>query len=325
MMMLDKLTKSKDLHAGNVAFALPNLDALSVEELYEHIGQPRTVPFYQDETWGMFEEDEVPASFSPHQPRYRVAPPSPKKLWRLCCGGKFPDSSLPSIRILDFTESFRIPLPATQEIPGTPLVYASPELLLVQGGLLGREHITTGIDIWAFACMMYRLLGTCNLFATIFGTSGDMLADIISFFGGKAKAPEEIWRIFWEELHGSKWFEEDGKPTRMAQGCRHWEQRIIPRVRTEDRDVFLREDEPVVRKILTAALKWDKNERASMLDIVGMIPESWEKEVHIATDDVYSSDDGYPSDGYSSEEEEDGDCVALDVEEDADREHYIAV
>jgi serine/threonine protein kinase len=222
----------------------------------------------------------------------------------------------PGLRIIDFTESFCIPLPAIREIPGTPLTFASPELIFVQIGLLGREHITTGIDVWAFACMMYRLLGKGKFFISITGTADDVLADMIYGFGGKAETPEWIWRIFWEELNGSKWFEEDRKPKQTMDGCRTWEQRIVPRVRTEEQEVFFRDDEPVVRKILSAALKWDANERASMLDIVEMIPESWEKEVHISGDEICSSDDGY-----SSEEEEDADCMTLNVEEDAGREH----
>jgi hypothetical protein len=85
----------------------------------------------------------------------------------------------PSLRIIDFTESFCIPLPAIREIPGTPLTFASPELIFVQTGLLGREHITTGIDVWAFACMMYRLLGKGKFFISITGTADDVLADMI--------------------------------------------------------------------------------------------------------------------------------------------------
>jgi hypothetical protein len=92
-------------------------------------------------------------------------------------------------------------------------------------------------------------------------------------------------RKFWKQLGGSERFEEDGKPKMgMIKGYRTRE-RQIPRVREEDKAVFVQEDEEVFRDMLSAALAWEPNERARRMQ--NCEDESRKLGIH----DIYVSSD----------------------------------
>jgi serine/threonine-protein kinase SRPK3 len=115
-----------DVHTGNVAFALSvDIHSWTVEEVYAALGgEPSKVPFHEALRMST---SKLPPTDSPHQPKYLVGTPHVPRLWELCSSSSQP----PSIRIIDFTESFRIPFtPELQRLPGTPRDFAAPELLL---------------------------------------------------------------------------------------------------------------------------------------------------------------------------------------------------
>jgi serine/threonine protein kinase len=135
---------------------------------------------------------QSPTSHSCRLPRHLVEPPAVSDLWGLCTAASH---SLPSIRILDFTESFQTPFHPDYHLPGTPICFAAPELLLSF-----PSEITTSIDIWAFACIAYQLFVKQELFQCIFGTRSELLAYMVVVLGGKDRMPERFWKAFWEKM-----------------------------------------------------------------------------------------------------------------------------
>jgi serine/threonine protein kinase len=189
------LTVSIDLQPNNIAFTLPDLNSWTVDGIYEVLGKPLQVPRHEMPYGPICEfegcEDghsQSPTSHSCRLPRHLVEPPAVSDLWGLCTAASH---SLPSIRILDFTESFQTPFHPDYHLPGTPICFAAPELLLSF-----PSEITTSIDIWAFACIAYQLFVKQELFQCIFGTRSEHLAYMIVVLGGKDRMPEQA---FWEK------------------------------------------------------------------------------------------------------------------------------
>ena len=271
------------MHAGNIAFTLPDINSWPPEEVLAAFGEPKKVPFdrvyiepacfskYTQVSGGGSgdeQEQSQPAIPTRNQPQYLVAPASISNLWALCTSTS--DSTLPNIRIIDFTESFRTPLPTGHPLPGTPACIAPPELLLSLPSEVG-----TSIDVWTFACTAYELLGEGAFFTIMFGTASEALANMIVVLGGKDKCPERFWNEFREKHRGQQWFDEDGKViAKMLEGAWSW----------EDRVGFVRgdggcpeEDKAVLRNILNGGIVFEPKERATAAEIVQMLPREWEQ------------------------------------------------
>ena len=172
-----------------MAFALTaDINSWTVEELYAALGgEPIKIPLHEAPDFG---SDYAPpldnASF--HQPKYLVATPSVSHLWALCTAPE------PRIRLIDFSESFRLPFrPDSQPLPGTPWRFAAPELLLSL-----PAEVSLSIDIWALGCAIYMLLGHSSPFLALFGSLPRLLAQIMILTGGKDHMPENFWRAFSE-------------------------------------------------------------------------------------------------------------------------------
>jgi len=101
------------------------------------------------------------------------------------------------IRILDFTESFRLPILAPEVIPSTPKHYASPEPLL--SNFLPHFDITPSIDNWTFACTAFKLLGDKNLLIMSMGTRTEVLTDMIVTRREIERFPERYCKVFWRD------------------------------------------------------------------------------------------------------------------------------
>ena len=262
------MTDWLDLHLGNMAFTMPNINSYTVDELYAAVGQPAVIPVAD---W----RDEP--SLVNHRPKFLVDTPPVANMWSLCT------SSLPgpSVRLIDFTESFHIPFNPDFDGPGTPLGLAAPELIL---GFL--SEITTSVDIWAFACTCWELLGRHFLFNAPFNTRAELLADVIFLLRGKEREniSERFWNLFWGKLGGERWFDQNGQPVSGneeywiggTKGWKDWEERI-KHLRGSGEDPLSREDEEVLKKVLKAALRFEPIERATAKEIVQMVPEMWEK------------------------------------------------
>ena len=212
-----------NLHLENIAFTIPNinLNSFTVGELYAAIGQPVLIPANTHPCW--YGDSE----FVNHQPEFLVDTPPVAKLWSLC------SSSLPgpSVRLIDFTESFRIPFNPDHSEPGTPLGLAAPELTLCFS-----SEITTSIDIWTFACTCWDILGRNCLFKAIFNTRAEILADMMFLLGGKEREniPERFWNFLGGNLGGERWFDQNGQAVSGrakdwmggTEGWLNWEEKL---------------------------------------------------------------------------------------------------
>jgi serine/threonine protein kinase len=122
-----------------------------------------------------------------HQPQYLLYPPLVSRLWALC------SFSAPSIRLIDFTESFPVPFAEHRRLPGTPRSVAAPELLLKV-----PSEVTMAIDVWALGCIIYQLLGQGGPSIRAWEPFADHMADIMELLGGEKNVPETFRTAFHE-------------------------------------------------------------------------------------------------------------------------------
>ena len=203
-----------------------------------------------------------------HHPKYLVAPTSAAVLWDLCTRDR-----LPSIRILDFTESFLTPFSPDQPLPGTPMQVAAPEQLM---GF--RGEISTAIDIWSFACTAYRLIADFDMFS--FNTRTAHLADLLFLSGGKNNVPERFWTEFWEKLGGKGWGRRNGEELEVSMARTGDLSRRIRGMRGPQAMALNEEDAAVVGRLLEAAMKVEPKQRCTANGIVRIL-ENWD---HMAAD-----------------------------------------
>ena len=244
------LTASIDFHTSNLLFSLSvDIDSWTVQELYAALGgEPITVPF--SSALGFHSVTvEVPA----HPPQYLVCAPPVPKLWALCNG------SVQNIRVIDFGESFSLPF-SGQKLPGTPLQFAAPELLLNQ-----PSHITEAIDIWALGNTIYELQGWSELFYYL-GNPKEYISDIVGTFGGKEAMPESFWNACCEM--GVVEYLDESDPELLD-----WDGRF--------RGPFKKDVEEVLRSVLGVSMVIDPVHRATAQVIVEMMPEAWETSMEV--------------------------------------------
>ena len=253
-----------DLHASNLAFALTtDINSWSVQKLYEALGgKPEEVPLA--DAFEVLCAGCPRPTASSHEPAYLISPPSVICLWSLC-------SSAPTIRITDFSESFRVPFVwSQQDFPATPRSVAAPELLLQM-----PTEITLAIDVWALACTVYQLLGTGGPFGGLCGNLASHLAGIMAILGGLTPRFREaffnngavdfatrpdFWRPSWDDKIA--WMRrdpndgtgDDGGPVPSSLGTA---------------------DESVVRKLVVMAFVIAPADRASASAILDMLQEGW--------------------------------------------------
>jgi hypothetical protein len=183
------LTAAADLHLGNLAFALSvDMNSWSVEDVYAALGgEPIMVPFSAALDGVSVPLDRASASLdgvstspggSPHHPKYLICPPDVPRLLDLC------NVSAPSIRVLDFGEAFFRPVFSRQPVPGTPMEFGAPEVLLNL-----PAEVSESIDIWALGCCIYQLLGNGGIFGCMWDSLPSYLADIVIGLGGEQAVP----------------------------------------------------------------------------------------------------------------------------------------
>jgi serine/threonine protein kinase len=220
-------------------------------------------------------------SDSSHQPKYLVCPPAARKLWALC------NSLAPSIRVIDFSESFFLPF-SGQILPGIPRDFAAPELLLKL-----PAEVSQGIDIWALGCIIYELLGSTCLFYSMWDSLSYQIADIVAVLGGKEALPERF-RDAFRESGAPRPLEDDDDDDEFERLDWDGRMKILPGEPEEfaDVDQLCEADEAVMKKVLGEAMVIEPANRATAEAIVAMMPEAWET--------MEASDDPDDDDGESS-------------------------
>lgn len=270
LILIEQLTGCiLDLHLRNIAFEITaDINSWTVEELYAALGgEPVKIPFHEAPDYDCYNAPPLEnASF--HQPKYLVATPTVPHLWALCI------ASEPRIRLIDFSESFRLPFhPESQTLPGTPWEFAAPELLLNL-----PAEVTLSIDIWALGCIIYSLLGHCSPFIEPFGNLQHILAEIMIYTGGKDRMPESFRRAFskFPALKSSE--EQIGMLFHIIP---NWDCHLRGQLDNPDADDYTpvaplgTEDYEVVRAVIAASLVVDPAKRAPARKILEILREAW--------------------------------------------------
>ncbi|KAG6833107.1 hypothetical protein H0H87_011215 [Tephrocybe sp. NHM501043] len=180
-----------DLHLSNILFNIPDFDSWSIESVYKYFGKP-----LKDAVERI---DGHPVT--PSAPTYVVVPPNPLHLARLIL--KANDCT---IKIADFGESFLAINPAKPSLH-TPISFAAPEIIF-------QDSITTMVDVWSLACLIYEVLGNHRLLESFFVDCDEIIIEMVRTFG---KLPDRWWSQ-WEMR--DTFFEEDAtfKPSGDQSG-----------------------------------------------------------------------------------------------------------
>ena len=168
-----------DLHPGNILLQLPNLDALSIDELYHRLGEPERTPITRVDG----------ASLGPEVPSYSVQP--------AYVGIASDEVTDPRIKIADFGEAFFADTAKGHNLH-TPILFRPPELYF------SKDQLGLPADVWTLACTLYEILGERPLFGGLMPDSDDLIAEMISTLG---PLPQHWWDS-WRKR--SEFFLEDG-------------------------------------------------------------------------------------------------------------------
>jgi serine/threonine-protein kinase SRPK3 len=178
-----------------------------------------------------------------------------------------------TIKIIDFGQSFLF----TDEVPPekitTPLPITAPEVLL------GKRPIGPAIDIWAFGCTLFQILGNNKLFDPFLNSKNQLLVEFVRTMG---KLPNDWWSN-WEER--ANFFDEDGNilPGKVLYGRSGT---ISMSERLES--IVLRDDESVASGLEESEIKvlsdiferifasYEPEKRIHANEIVKMLPKTWD-------------------------------------------------
>lgn len=180
-----------DVHLNNALVALSsNFDDLSVEQLHEKYGRPRTVPVTQINGNG--------APLPPNVPIQAVRP--------MYFGRSMDRLTLSTARLLlnDFGEAFS---PASEVRLGqdchTPPGSRAPEATFEP-----ETPLTYGSDIWSLATALWEILGMKPVFSNEFIPEDEIIAQHIDVLG---PLPSDWW-LRWE-ARDEFFITESGQPT----------------------------------------------------------------------------------------------------------------
>jgi serine/threonine-protein kinase SRPK3 len=215
----------------------------TAEDVYKYLGEPVKIPI-----------NDAGESAPPDA----VVPMDPTKLRDFCLSEKS------TIKIIDFGQSF---LSTDEVLPDkitTPLPITAPEILL------GKRHIGPAIDVWAFGCTLFQILGNNQLFDPFLNSKNQLLVEFVRTMG---KLPDEWWGE-WEER--ANFFDEDGNvlPGKVLYGRSGT---ISMSERLES--VVLRDDEPVASGL-------EESEIKVLLDILERIFAAYEPEKRIRASEI---------------------------------------
>lgn len=137
-----------DLHPKNIAFALPDFNHWTVNEVQDRFGEPNK--------WPLRRINGEPTG--PEAPPYTVIP---AYFW--CLGN---ENITKEVRIIDFGEASSIS--ESRSKLHIPMPFCAPAAFF-------DEDVTRLADIWAFACNVFELFSPSSLFqedGTLFQVDG---------------------------------------------------------------------------------------------------------------------------------------------------------
>ncbi|KAM0811674.1 putative Kinase domain-containing protein [Seiridium cardinale] len=174
-----------DLHMGNMLLQLPNIDHLSIQQLYADFGSPVPEPVVRVDKQPLASSSIPPYVYSP--------------IW---LGKPGDELLLPEVKMFlaDFGTAF---CPSQESVyeSCTPLQIRPPEAKFEP-----TETLSYPSDIWSLGCIIWAILGVRPfLDSWLFGPD-DAIMDQVDALG---PLPDEWWET-WEK--GSKWFVGNGKP-----------------------------------------------------------------------------------------------------------------
>ncbi|KAL8964063.1 MAG: hypothetical protein Q9183_004733 [Haloplaca sp. 2 TL-2023] len=235
-----------DLHNANFMLQIPNIDSLSVDELYRKFSAPLKEPVQR--------LDGKPLDSS--APSYTVL--------EIHAWVRAENVTESDTIITDFGEAYLADSEPRENL-NTPLDLQPPE------GLLKIGTIGMPADIWTLALTLVDSMGNGTLLEVFRGDRDDIMAEIVSALG---KPPEKWWKA-WDKRH--EFFNEDGtwldEETIDANGrdqdgvWRSLKHRVS---RNTIRDgVPLADDEiDALVAMLQGMLKYDPEERSTIEDVM---------------------------------------------------------
>ncbi|KAA8911850.1 kinase-like domain-containing protein [Sphaerosporella brunnea] len=236
-----------DLHLGNILFRIPNLDLWTPEQVFSYLGEPEKVEIKR--------HDGQPLTST--TPVYAVHAPLVYKLEPLFLTEDC------AIRICDFGEAFHPPAP--EKRLHIPVWYAAPEISF-------QDTAGRWSDIWALACVFYRIFGITELFPSYHGRSDEVLMYAVRALG---KLPERWWRG-WEKR--SIYFAEDGtfQPTDDERWKNYKEKTEDLKSRMGEDLVGLGAGEMVeFEAVLRRMLRFEPEERIEAGEVLRLLPKAW--------------------------------------------------
>jgi len=164
-----------DLHTGNVAFEIPDLNGMPEQSAIMCLGVPHCIPV-------------IPRNHE-HQtdslPKYLVMP------------GTFVDHLVDAleplqIKIIDFGEAyFTESRPASLNVP---IAFRAPELIFNKRSMNAvDEDWDSRTDTWSLGCLLYEVISTSALFHPV-GDEDRMIFDMVTVAG---TLPER-WEPYWD-------------------------------------------------------------------------------------------------------------------------------
>jgi serine/threonine-protein kinase SRPK3 len=176
-----------DLTTSNLLVQLSNFDSWSQEDIYARFGKAKKDPVATM-------SGDCPG---PSAPSYVVDSLNFAKI-----KGQYLEES---IVIIDFGQAFFFGNPPIDGV-GTPLSYCAPEAIL-------ELKASAASDLWALACCIFEVRARYQLFSTFFGTSREVLLQMVKTLG-RLPSP------WWEDWKGrSLYFDEHGDPKKRANGA----------------------------------------------------------------------------------------------------------
>lgn len=238
-----------DLYPRNVVTQLPNINSLTIEQLYSSFSKPELEPITRC--------DKKP--LGPEVPPYAVLP---AYFWSVGI-----ENLIKRIQIIDFGEAFLFQ--ENRKELYIPLSYRAPESYF-------NEVVGTPADIWAFGCTVFDLFGHGNIFETYMPTPQSILSEIISILGPLPSVWRQKERIPSDSpfFHLIKDTTSDSNPNNsetLASCIREMRSSTFDSQETSQSvlsDSFVSEAASNLENLLTGCLKYIPAERSTAQEIV---------------------------------------------------------
>ena len=237
-----------DLTSSNILYRTASIDHLSEEELYLHLGKPKTDPVVTlPRPWWAF-------LFRSHEPRYLVE-------------GLIVDDPqflVDEIQLVDFGLSFHGPLKNEINI-GIPYSYRAPETII-------ENEMDELSEVWSLGCVLYELRNGQRLFESRSEGKDEIVAKMVNILG---QAPEKwiLWLKLWDERRAQDIEDEDSNAglsgkSMADDGVKEGQRKS--EVFFGRCDVGLPLEESVqFGDLLNGIFKWIPEERLSLDEILG--------------------------------------------------------